>query len=83
MAETNLRFDDPTLGEIVRRVVEVIRPAQVYLFGSRARGDASVESDYDIVALVDLPDSQTLRLQQQAYLALLGIGVAVDVLVMS
>ncbi|HVC35410.1 MAG TPA: nucleotidyltransferase domain-containing protein [Chloroflexota bacterium] len=50
---------------------------------ARARGDATSDSDYDIVALVDQPDSQTLHLQQRACLSLLGLGVAVDVLVMN
>jgi len=35
-------------------MVEVLRPAQLWLFGSRARGDARADSDWDFMAV--LPD---------------------------
>ena len=36
-----------TLEEIVDRLVRVLAPERVYLFGSRARGDAKPDSDSD------------------------------------
>ena len=36
---------DPALAEVVRRVVEAYVPERVYLFGSKARGDAGADSD--------------------------------------
>jgi predicted nucleotidyltransferase len=38
---------------IVGRVVRVVDPARIVLFGSRARGDAREDSDYDLLVVVD------------------------------
>jgi predicted nucleotidyltransferase len=45
---------DPILIDIVHRLVDAYRPERIYLFGSRARGEAGPDSDYDI--LVVIPD---------------------------
>ncbi|MCB9673452.1 MAG: nucleotidyltransferase domain-containing protein [Alphaproteobacteria bacterium] len=47
-------IDDPALERLLRRVVDVMRPLEVWLFGSRAEGRARPDSDYDL--LVVLPD---------------------------
>ncbi len=47
--------EDLILAEIVHRLVEAFRPDRIYLFGSRARGEAGPDSDYDIMVVV--PDS--------------------------
>jgi predicted nucleotidyltransferase len=47
--------NDPLLAEIVRRLVEAYQPERIYLFGSKARGDAGPDSDYDLMVVV--PDS--------------------------
>jgi predicted nucleotidyltransferase len=51
--------DDPILKRFRAAVTEIYgdRVARVVLFGSRARGDAEPDSDYDVaVFLRDLPD---------------------------
>jgi predicted nucleotidyltransferase len=56
------RIDHPEeFDRIVRRVVEAVDPIAVYLFGSRARGDADEDSDYDLMVIVsdDFPAEQT------------------------
>lgn len=50
--------DDPVLQTLVERIVAVFEPEAVYLFGSRARGQASADSDYDF--LVVLPDDREI-----------------------
>jgi predicted nucleotidyltransferase len=45
---------DAALDRLVRHVVEVMHPLQVWLFGSRAEGRARSTSDYDL--LVVMPD---------------------------
>ena len=72
---------DLTLQELVRRLVEAYHPQQIYLFGSKARGDEGPDSDYDLLLVVadDAPaEHQRSRL---AYQALRGTGVAADVIV--
>ncbi|MBU1670087.1 MAG: nucleotidyltransferase domain-containing protein [Actinobacteria bacterium] len=72
---------DRALDEAVARLVEAYHPERVYLFGSRARGEAGRDSDYDIMLIVpdDAPDER--RRSRMAYEKLWGTGVAADVLV--
>ena len=84
MAEVDqsaVRIDDPSLREAVRRLAELFQAERIYLFGSRARGDATPDSDYDLMVVV--PDSElpAFRRAQRAYLALKGLGMAKDVVV--
>jgi uncharacterized protein len=39
---------------MIARMVEVLHPLQIWLYGSRARGDARPDSDWDFMAI--LPD---------------------------
>lgn len=71
------------LEEIVDRLVRALAPERVYLFGSRARGDAKADSDFDFLIVVadsDLPGHARDRL---ALRALRGLGVPVDVIVLT
>jgi predicted nucleotidyltransferase len=45
---------------MVRQIVEKVDPVEIYLFGSRARGDARPDSDYDLMIVVrdDFPADQ-------------------------
>lgn len=64
---------------LLSRIVESLRPEQVWLFGSRARGASRPESDWDL--LVVLPDSATeedLDLMH-AWLAVRDLRIPADV----
>ncbi|HSO71206.1 MAG TPA: nucleotidyltransferase domain-containing protein [Thermodesulfobacteriota bacterium] len=37
---------------MVHRLVGNLQPEKIYLFGSRARSDATPESDYDLMVIV-------------------------------
>jgi predicted nucleotidyltransferase len=72
---------DPDLADVVRRLITAYRPERIYLFGSKARGDAGPDSDYDllIVAPDDAPADR--RDSKLAYEVLWGARAAVDVIV--
>lgn len=76
-------MSDPILTEVVRRLVAELRPERIYLFGSRARGDATGDSDYDLMILLPYPVDQPYPLEVQALRALRDLHLAVDTLVMS
>ncbi|MDO8977015.1 nucleotidyltransferase domain-containing protein [Reyranella sp.] len=40
------------LDRMIARIVETMNPEAIYLFGSRARGDARPDSDYDLLVIV-------------------------------
>jgi predicted nucleotidyltransferase len=73
--------DQCVLVRILERLVEVYQPDRIYLFGSKARGDAGPDSDYDILVLVEHPTEPLYRLSQRGFRALRGIAAAGDVVV--
>ncbi len=46
---------DSVLREIVETIVSTVQPTRILLFGSRARGDAKSDSDYDLLIVYDGP----------------------------
>jgi predicted nucleotidyltransferase len=74
---------DPKLKEMVRRLGEHLRPARIYLFGSRARGDAGPDSDYDLLVVVATSTLPGYKRDQEAFRALRGVGVSKDVIVLT
>lgn len=71
----------PILAAIMRRLVETYQPDRIYLFGSRARGNAGADSDYDLLVVVpdDVPPG--LRRSARACEALWGLPMSGDILV--
>lgn len=71
--------DDPILAEIVRRLVDELEPERVYLFGSRARGEAGAHSDYDLLVVVASSDEPSYRVARRAHSLLWDLGTAADI----
>ena len=71
------RVTQELLDEIVRRIVEAVHPDKIVLFGSHARGDASPDSDLDllIIAPSDLPRHKRTP---PLYKLLAGMGIPKD-----
>ena len=44
-------IEDPVLSRIRDIIVNTVSPNKIILFGSRARGEATVNSDYDILII--------------------------------
>jgi len=74
---------DSILTEIVQRLTNAFHPECIYLFGSIARGQADLDSDYDL--LMVLQDSILPRYQrdQEAFRVLTGVGASKDILVLT
>lgn len=78
-----VRASDPVIEQIIHRLVAALGPERIYLFGSQARGDAGPDSDYDVLVVVPISKLPRYRRDQVAFAALIGIGVAKDVLVLT
>ncbi len=81
MTGQDLQREDAVLAEIVRRLVAAYQPERIYLFGSKARGEAGSDSDYDIMVIVNEAKAPGYRLAQEAHALLWDLGTAVDILV--
>lgn len=57
-----------TLDYIVKTIVEKVNPHRIYLFGSQARGDATEESDFDIVVVADMEGPRHIRNREIRFL---------------
>jgi len=65
---------------IVQKIVEVVHPLRIILFGSYSRGKAEPESDIDV--LVVMPEGvHCRRTAQLLYRQIRGLGVPFDILV--
>ena len=82
MSEKETRPTDEPLDAIVRRILDVSDPESIILFGSRARGDARADSDYDLLVIERVAASPR-AVAQKIDRALAELGVAVDVVVVT
>lgn len=64
---------------VLQRLVQWLKPREVYLFGSRAEGRAQPWSDFDLAVVLDdgLPAERLSY--ESVYAPIQGIGVGCDV----
>jgi len=65
---------------IVRRIVETAQPDKIILFGSRARGDARPNSDFDVLVIKESSEPRYRR-SVPLYVALADVPAEVEVVV--
>ena len=66
------------LAILVQRIAAACHAEEIWLFGSRARGDDLSDSDYDF--LVVTHDGDPARDESEAYRAVADLGVGCDIL---
>ena len=71
---------DTEIKRMVRRIVRKFNPEKVILFGSHARGDAGLDSDVDILVVMDVKGSKR-RKAVEIGVALHDVDVAKGVIV--
>lgn len=74
------KIPEKTLDLIVKRLVKAAQPAKIIMFGSHARGDASVDSDLDLLVIKPEIGNRVDEMVRLRY-AIGKIGMGVDVLV--
>ena len=72
--------DKNIIDKLINSILQVLTPDQIILFGSQARGDARVDSDYDLLIIKKDVDN-ILRAEQAIYRKLIGIKVNADIIV--
>ena len=76
--------DDPILKQIQSAVVEAVSPDKIILFGSRARGEATFRSDYDLCVIKnEIQNEREIARRINYRLLREDIGQAVDIVVAS
>lgn len=76
-------MDDDVLHTIIERIVEVADPERIILFGSAARGEMGPHSDVDLLVVKEDDNLSRGQLVEQIYMNLIGVGQAVDVIVVT
>lgn len=74
------------LQQIVDTIVREVSPEAIILFGSRARGDARLDSDVDLLIVETEPFSPQRSRRKEAarlYIALKGLEISKDLLLYS
>ncbi len=74
---------DPILDEALKRLVHSFSPKKVFLFGSRARGNATPDSDYDLLVIVPTSNERRYRRMKRAQVELWGVPASFDVIVLT
>lgn len=77
-----MKPDPKLIEELVRRILDVVRPLRIILFGSAARGEMGPNSDLDV--LVVMPDGiHRRKTAQQIYRHMWGLRFAKDIVVVT
>jgi predicted nucleotidyltransferase len=70
------------LARVIERLAKAFQPERIYVFGSQARGEATPDSDIDLLIVVAQANEPAHRLAQAAYRIATPHSLALDLLVM-
>ena len=73
---------DPLVERVARKIVEYIHPLKIFLFGSRVRGEATEDSDIDLVVIYNGPKSKR-ELEVEIHRLFMPRDFSMDVFVMT
>lgn len=73
-------YDNKVIEQVINAILQVIIPDKIILFGSRARGEATADSDYDILVIKSGIENE-LRIEQSIYRKLFNVNASVDIIV--
>jgi uncharacterized protein len=74
-------IDPKLLNEAVQRIVQAMDPEQILLFGSRAWGHPTEDSDIDLLVVVETSNQPDYRRAREAYRSLRGLALPIEVVV--
>ena len=72
------KIDEQIVQQIVDRLVQVLHPEEIYVFGSRATGKTHEHSDLDLLIVVDNDAGDLHELAGRAYSAVADIALPKD-----
>ena len=72
-------FSEGILQEVVRRIVEAVRPQKIILFGSAVRGEMGPDSDLDLLVIKSCEHRR--RTARKIERSLIGVRVPTDIIV--
>ena len=72
--------EDDALRAIVRRLVDRLRPEEIWLFGSRAEGVHQPDSDFDLLVVTSANDGEAAFDYDRVYAPVKGLGVGCDII---
>lgn len=71
-----------TIQQMADRIADRFKPERIILFGSWARGDATPDSDVDLLVVVrEAPDKRLLRIAMRRLVN--GMGLPKDIIVLT
>lgn len=70
------------LKETLQRILAVVKPRKVFLFGSATNGELGKNSDIDLLVVVS-PGMHRRKTAQKIYRNLIGLGFAADIIVVT
>ena len=74
-------LENKIITEVVRRLVDVYHPVEIYLFGSYAWGHPTDDSDLDLLVVVESSGKKRYERPVPGLLALFGLNISKDLIV--